>query len=82
MASFASVIDPIIRNIVDPVVELMFAVALIVFVWGVVEMLMKAGDAEGRATGKRHLFGGIIGMFIMMSAWGIIYLISNTVAQI
>jgi hypothetical protein len=82
MASFASVINPIIANIVNPVVEFMFALALIVFVWGVVEMLMRGSDATARSTGRNHMLGGIIGIFIMMSAWGIINLISNTLGQV
>ena len=82
MTSFASVISPIIANIVNPIVELMFAVALIVFVWGVVEMMLKGGDAEARSKGRNHMLGGVIGMVIMMSAWGIVNLISNTVGQI
>lgn len=82
MTSFASVISPIISNVVNPVVELMFAVALIVFVWGVVEMLMKGGDADARTKGRNHMLGGVIGMLIMMSAWGIVNLIANTIGQI
>lgn len=82
MTTFASVINPIISNVVNPVVELMFAVALIVFVWGVVEMLMKGGDADARTKGRNHMLGGVIGMLIMMSAWGIVNLIANTIGQI
>ena len=82
MTSFASVISPIVAAVVDPVVELMFAVALIVFVWGVVEMMLKGGDAEARIKGRNHMLGGVIGMLIMVSAWGIVNLISNTLGQI
>jgi hypothetical protein len=80
-SSFVSIISPIITNIVNPVVELMFAIALIVFVWGVVEMFMGGDSAEAMTKGKKHMLGGIIGIFIMVSAWGIINLISNTVGQ-
>jgi len=79
---FGTVINPIITNVVNPVVSLMFAVALIVFAFGVFQMVLNGNDADARAKGKASVIGGLIGMFIMVSAWGIIYLISNTIKTI
>lgn len=76
--SFGAVVDPIITNIVTPIVELMVSVGIIVFVWGVVELLLHADDPEARKTGRDHMIWGIVGVFIMISAWAIIYVISNT----
>lgn len=78
--AFGRVIDPIISNIIQPIVELMFAVALIVFVYGVFQIVW--GGEEAREAGKKSMWGGLIGLFIMTSAWGIIYLIGNTVTQL
>jgi len=78
MDAFAKVIDPIIANILDPLIMLMFAVAVVVFVWGIVEMLMHADDPTSREKGRNHMLGGIVGIVIMVSAWGIVYFISNT----
>ena len=80
-ATFASVIDPVIANILDPLIMLMFAVAVVVFVWGVVEMFIHGDDAAARQKGQWHMLGGIVGIFIMVSAWGIIYFISNTISH-
>ena len=79
MSAFGKVVDPIIANIVNPIVELMFAIGLIVFVFGVIEMIINGDDAAARTKGRNHMLGGVIGMFIMMSAWGIIYLVASTV---
>jgi uncharacterized membrane protein YdcZ (DUF606 family) len=79
---FGRVIDPIISNIVNPLIGLIFAIAILVFVYGILEMIANAGDPGGREKGRWHIFGGLIGMFIMFSAWGIIYLISNTIKDI
>ncbi len=78
--AFGKVVDPIINNIVNPVVELMFAVALVAFVYGVLQLVW--GDEGKRDDAKRAIWMGVIGMFIMVSAWGIIYVIANTVNQI
>ena len=78
--AFGRAIDPIISNIVQPIVGLMFAVALIVFVYGIFQTVW--GGEEGREAGKKSMWGGLIGLVIMTSAWGIIYLIGNTVTQL
>lgn len=79
--AFGSAIEPILNNIINPIIELMFALAIVVFAYGIFEMLSKGGDPEARSKGKMHMVGGVIGMFIMVSAWGIINIISATVFQ-
>ena len=79
-AAFAKVINPIIDNIVSPLLMLAFAVTIIVFIWGIAEMLMHGDDAGARETGRNHMLAGVIGLVIMTSAWGIIYFISDTIA--
>jgi zinc transporter ZupT len=79
VTAFATVINPIITNVVNPLVEFAFAIALVVFVYGVVQMVIHSTDAEAHKNGKASMLSGIIGMTIMFSAWGIIYIISNTV---
>lgn len=78
--AFGQVVDPIISNIVQPIIGLLFAVALIVFVYGVFQVVW--GGEDARENGKKSMLGGIIGLFIMTSAWGIIYVISNTVFEL
>ena len=67
---FGNILNPIISNIVTPIIWLMFGVAVVVFAYGVLQMVIKGGDAEAKENGKRSILGGIIGMLIMMSAWG------------
>ena len=78
--ALGNVLNPIISTIVYPIVALMFAVAVVVFAYGVLQMVIKGNDEKARAQGKTAILGGVIGMFIMLSAWGIIHLISSTVA--
>ena len=77
-----STIDDFLRKldavIVNPLIYLLFGVALIVFLWGVVQYLVSNDSEEGRTTGKRHILWGVVGMFIMASAFGILHIIVNT----
>ncbi len=80
--ALGKVLGPIISHIIDPIIGLMFAVAVVVFAYGVFQVVWNKTDAESYSKGKASMWGGLIGMFIMVSAWGIIYLISNTVKAI
>ncbi len=79
MTAFGNVIDPIISNIVYPIIELMFGLAVLIFAWGVLQFVIHGDDEGARDTGKATMLWGTAGLFIMVSAWGIIYLISNTI---
>mgnify|MGYP000602934895 CR=1 FL=1 len=82
MTAFGNVVNPIIDNIVYPIIQLLFGLAVLFFVYGVLQFVFRAEDSEARKTGKDTILWGSIGMFIMVSAWGIIYFISNTVIDL
>lgn len=65
--------------IVNPVLGLLFAVALLVFVWGVFEMLWQYDSEDARKTGVQHMLWGVVGMTIMLSAWAIIEIVKATI---
>lgn len=78
MNAIASLIDRLIEVIIVPLIVLLLGVALLMFLWGGVEFLMNLNSEEGRRTGTRHMIWGIVGMFIMLSAWGILEVLVNT----
>ena len=65
--------------IIDPLLALLFAAGLVVFLWGIVEFLMGvSAGSEKKDDGKQHMLWGIVGMFIMVAAAAIIRIITNT----
>jgi uncharacterized membrane protein YidH (DUF202 family) len=76
-------VDTLISNIknvvLNPIIALLFIVALLVFIWGGVEFIRDAGSETGREKGKQHLLWGVIGMFIMVTFKAIIELIKATI---
>lgn len=65
--------------IIYPLVTLLLAVAMLVFLWGVFQYVMNGADESARAEGKRHIFFGIIGFVIMLSAVAIFNIALGTV---
>lgn len=80
-AAFGNVVQPIIDNIVMPLVELAFAVAVFFFAYGAAQFILHQTDADARKKGGMAIMGGLIGMLVMISAWGILHLVANTVKQ-
>ncbi len=69
----------IVDNILIPLVEGLFVLAAVYFVYGVYKMISKGDDPDARKEGQKHVFWGLVGMFIMISSFGIIRLIANTI---
>lgn len=75
---FQLLFGKIVDNIVSPVVYLIVALAVVYFVWGVLMFIQNADNSEKRADGYKHMLWGIIGLFIILSAKGIINIIKAT----
>jgi uncharacterized membrane protein len=69
-----------IKNIINLIlVPLLFAVAFIVFLYGVaVTYIFSNGDAEKVAEGHRLVLWGVIGFAVMVSLWGLVNIVANT----
>ena len=64
--------------ILNPIIILAFGVAFLIFMWGIVQFILKETADENREEGKRKIFWGLFGMFIMFSVYGLINLILGT----
>lgn len=67
----------IASSIINPLVILMIAVAVVFFIYGVVEFISAANNEEARTKGRQHMVWGIIGLFIMVSVWGIMNILNE-----
>jgi len=65
-------------EILTPVVSLLFAIAILYFVYGVIDFIRNAGT-EKRAEGAQHIMYGIFGLFIMVGVYGLMNIICLTV---
>lgn len=71
-------LNRLIDLVVDPVIRVLFAVATVYFMYGLFTYVRESKSSEGRLTGSRHIMWSLIGLFIMISVWGIILIIKNT----
>lgn len=56
---------------------ILIAVAIVVFFWGVITYVIAGADEEKRATGRSLMIYGVIGIFVMVALWGLVYLLGS-----
>ena len=70
------IIEKITTEIINPTIYLLFGIATIVFVYGIVLYIASAGQGKTE-SGKKIMVGGIIGLFVMASAYGIVKILCD-----
>jgi len=78
MSPVISLLNRINAAILNPVIYLMFSVALLVFIYGIYKFIGNASDEKAREQGKQSIVWGLVGMLIMVSVFGIIKFILGT----
>lgn len=66
------------KYLLNPLILLLFVLAVLLFIVGLVQFLANTGSEEGRATGKQHMIWGLVGILIMASVFGIMKLLINS----
>jgi hypothetical protein len=70
----------IINTINNVLVPVIFALAFIVFLWGAFDtFILGQGSEETKKKGKSLMLYGLIGFFVMVSIWGLVNLLTDTV---
>ena len=78
---YNNLLHKVFVNILDPIILVMFAAAVAVFFYGLVVFINNTENPTVRETGKRNMIWGIVGIFIMVSAYGILNFIGSTIGK-
>lgn len=82
LVSFAALgnIDSLVTdigNIINKIIPILFALALLVFFWGLVKYIL--GGAEDKDKAKNLMIWGVVALFVMASVWGLVKFIGTAV---
>lgn len=77
-ASIDNFLASVNKHIFNPLIYFLFAVAFVVFLFGVVKFLANQDNESERSTGKKHMIFGLIGLTIMFTVWALINIIVGT----
>jgi len=76
-ADFNSILQEI-SGLVKTIIPLLISVALLVFIWGVIQYITAGDDEEKRKKATNVILYGIIGLFAIVSVWGLVAILRNT----
>ena len=62
----------VVTEIINPIIGVLFALALFYFLFGLSVFILNAGDATKRTEAKSHMVWGLVGLAVMLSAYGLI----------
>ncbi len=74
----ADVLDAVLYWISTYIIPILIAVALLYFFWGIITYIRKAGDEKERGNARAMMMWGIIALFVMVSAWGLVSILQDT----
>ncbi len=60
------------------VIPLIIALALTMFVWGVVQYVINSDEEAKKEKGKQFMIWGIIALAVMFSVWGLVNILGST----
>lgn len=67
----------IVGRILRPIANLMFLLATVIFIWGIVGYIANADNEKSRTEGRDHMIWGIVGLVIMSTVYIILSILSS-----
>lgn len=76
--TFEEIVDFTIADILQPLIALIVAIAVVGFLWGVSKYILHGGDEAKRTEGTHMMIYGVVVLFIMVSVWGFVTILQQT----
>ncbi|MEK7128335.1 MAG: hypothetical protein AAB933_02120 [Patescibacteria group bacterium] len=77
-ANFTEFLTNVNREIINPLISFLFALALVYFLYGMFQFIASGASDEKKTSGKSHMLWGVIGLSIMLGVWFILGVVLDT----
>lgn len=68
-----------IQGILNAIIPIIFGLAVVYFLWGLAQYILKADDEAGRQGARDIMLWGIIIIVVMVSIWGLVNIVIATI---
>jgi uncharacterized membrane-anchored protein len=68
-----------ISRIINIIIPIVFALALLFFFWGVAQYILNSGNDEAQKEGRSKMIWGIVALFVMSAVWGLVRFLGTAV---
>ncbi|MDO8572696.1 MAG: hypothetical protein Q7S11_02885 [bacterium] len=67
-----------VDQILNPLIVVIVGLAVVYWLWGISKYILHADDAKAREEGRSMMIMGVIAIFVMVSMWGLINVLTAT----
>ncbi len=68
-----------LRKWLNIIIPILIIVAVVYFIWGVIQyVVMSKGDEEAQAAARNKIVYGLIGIFVILSVYGLVFFLGRT----
>lgn len=67
-----------LTEILNFTIPLLIAIAVIILIVGIIKYITAGDDEEGRKNARNLMIYGIIGLFVIISVWGLVAILEQT----
>ncbi len=67
-----------LQGILGLLMPILITLAVVYFIWGMVQFIGKSGSEEGRTEGRQRMIWGVVGIFVIVSVWGLVGFINSS----
>ncbi len=68
----------LVGTTLSALVPLAIGLAVVLFLFGVIKYVTAGDNEEGRKNGRQLMLWGIVGLFVMVSVWGLVMVLNTT----
>ena len=79
--NFKEMVDRMFLPIIDQATKILIGVAVVIFFWNVAGSLWGEQTAEKTKKLRDTIFWGVLILFVMVSIWGILYILMVTLMR-
>ncbi len=67
-----------ISEMINLVIPIVISLTVLVFIWGIFRMVLAGGDTDARKEARSTIVFGIVGLFVMVSVWGLVNILKSS----
>lgn len=80
--TFQAIVADLIIQGSNYLLTLLVGLTLFVFLYGLMKYMFKGQESDAaRTEGRKFMLWGIIGLFVMISVWSLVAILSNTIGH-
>ena len=68
----------VLLDMINSLNRFVIALALLLFIFGIFRLIFAGGSEDEQSKAKTLMLYGIIGLFVMVSVWGLVNILSST----